>query len=72
MSYVHGDLLNAAGNTQSRQSSSMNPDRDRVMQQLGLNPDTQVDGLKTIFRYASSATALRPHRLEALLRAQQG
>lgn len=72
MSHSHGNFLNTAAPHHSRQPSALNSNRDRVMQQLGLNPDTPVDGLKTIFRCASNTTALRPRKLEALLRAQQG
>lgn len=50
---------------------SASASRARMLSQLGLHPAAQVNGLMTIFQAASSTTALRPHRLEALLRAQQ-
>ena len=45
--------------------------RAQMMEQLGLHPATQVDGLMTIFRYASNTPALRPRKLVSLLRAQR-
>lgn len=42
--------------------------RARMFSQFGLHPAVQVNGLMTIFQAASSTTALRPRRLEALLR----
>lgn len=46
-------------------------DRARMMEHLGLHPATPVDGLMTIFRCAANTAALRPRKLEALLRSQR-
>jgi len=71
MSYYQGDLLKAAASTEFARRPAISTDRARMMERFGLNPATPVNGLMTIFRCASNTTALRPRKLEALLRSHR-
>lgn len=71
MSYYQGDILKAAAGADYPHFPAVSLERDRMMEHLGLDPDTRVNGLMTIFRCASNTSALRPRKLEALLRAER-
>ena len=71
MGYFQGDILKATTSADVVQLGSVSLERERMMEQFGLDPTTQVNGLMTIFRCASNTPALRPRKLEALLRAQR-
>lgn len=67
--YQAGNIVNPAAHASRRDPVSLG--RAQMLEQLGLDPSTQVDGLMTIFRCASNTSALRPRKLVSLLRAQQ-
>lgn len=71
MTYNAGNVLETAARAKASRCHPFSSDRAQMMEQLGLHPSTQVDGLMTIFRYASSTSALRPRKLVSLLRAHR-
>lgn len=76
MAYSAGNSRHAAAQANGSRSNGsrrhpLSSDRSEMLEQLGLHPSAQVDGLMTIFRCASNTSALRPRKLESLLRAKR-
>lgn len=71
MTYYASDMRSAAVHTEGSRYRPASSGRAQIMEQLGLHPSAQVDGLMTIFRCASNTSALRPSKLVSLLRAER-